>query len=128
MRLRKSEVNALVPLLRQEWDSEQDLAEALIRKLDETRVNRTSYVGVLQVSDKRPVYVGMGPYPGAASARAAVASHPVAGMACLGVIVPVMTPEALAQMTRDLDNPPAPRGNFEDVAADAVVFRQRKRR
>lgn len=103
LRPTKGEINALVPLLEQNWETPEVLAEALIKALDQARALRTTYVAVMQFGDKRPViYAGIGPYAGMASARNAVSTHPAAGEATKVAVVPVMSQEGLAELLREV--------------------------
>ena len=105
-RIRPLEVRALLPLLEQDWDTPEELAEALIAKLDEARASRTSYVGVIQIgkaSDNSRIVLGVGPYPGRASARKALLAHPARSLASACVIAQIQTPQGFEQMMRELD-------------------------
>lgn len=102
-RVRPLEVKALVPLLEQDWETPEALAEALIGALDQVRADRTSYVAVMQFGDKSVFYAGLGPYPGARSAKAAVLRHPSAGMAYKIAVVPMTSPEGLKGLLTDID-------------------------
>lgn len=105
MRVRPLEVRALVPLLEQEWDSAEQLAEALIRALDEARASRVSYVGVA----KFPVgdgsqghwYYAVGPYPGRKSAEKALRGDPAASLATALAVVPLTSPEGLERRLKE---------------------------
>lgn len=107
----KAEVNALVPLLEQDWDSPEDLASALIRAVDQARAERKLYVAVMQFGGggnggkgmSGPVwYTGVGPYPGKDSAKKAVLSHPGASLATKIAVVPVVSPAGLELLLRDV--------------------------
>jgi len=112
VRVRPLEVKALVPLLEQDWETPEALAESLIQALDSVRASRTSYVAVMQfgrhatVDDygfKKAVwYAGMGPYPGQASARKAATSHPGAGMASAIAVIPVLSATGVEQMMKEV--------------------------
>lgn len=98
-RIRPLEVKALTPLLIQDWPSPEELAAALITTLDQTRADRTSYVSVAQFGFQSPVYyVGLGPYPGMASARKAVTGHPGYSLATKIVTVPLLSPAGLTTL------------------------------
>lgn len=99
-KVRPLEVRALVPLLEEDWDSPEELAESLIMALDQARTERTSYVAVMQFGEGSPFYVGLGPYPGTKSAIAALKKHPAASMAVKRVIVPMIGPEGFEQLLR----------------------------
>ena len=102
-RVRPLEVAALVPLLEQDWETPEVLAEALIQALDQARASRTSYVAVMQMAMEQPVwYIGLGPYPGAKSARNAVLKHPGASMAKKIAVVPMVNEEGLQKLIRDV--------------------------
>lgn len=118
-RVRPLEVKALLPLLEQDWlDTTNEtsgkvtpgvvrLAEALIQELDRVRMERTSYIGVIQIGGKHGIYLGVGPYAGKASAAAALSKHPVMGDSTLvtgAVIVPVESPEGFDARLKELDS------------------------
>lgn len=107
----KVEIDALVPLLEQDWETPEVLAAALIQALDKARAERKLWVGVMQFGGAQPGkpgmsgpawYVGVGPYPGATSARNAIEAHPSAGMATALAIVPLRSPEGLQQLLREV--------------------------
>lgn len=110
-RVRPLEVKALLPLLQQDWDSPEALAEALIVELDQTRAERTSYVAVMQIG-KPPnaFYMGVGPYPGRASALKALIAHPGRDLATACVIATIETPEGLKRRLKELDTQPSKAG------------------
>jgi hypothetical protein len=104
-RVRPLEVKALTPLLEEDWDSPEELAEALIRKLDEVRTSRTSYVWVAQFGPPKmgglTWYSGAGPYPGQKSAERAAKGFPGAELASAVAVVPILTPEGLEAKIRE---------------------------
>lgn len=111
-RVRPLEVKALLPLLQQDWESPEELAAALIAELDSVRASRISYVGVLQIGGAKGIYVGLGPYPGIASAERALMRHPAVSDRTLvtgAVIVPVETPEGFENRLKELDARPKPK-------------------
>lgn len=99
-RARPLEVKALVPLLEQDWATPEELAEALIAALDDARAGRTSYIGIMQFGREKPIYVGLGPYPGLTSARNALAKHPAVTEATARAVVPVIGPEGFEQLLK----------------------------
>lgn len=95
-RVRPLEVKALVPLLEQDWESPEALAEALIRQLDETRASRTSYVAVMQFgTNGNAWYSGLGPYAGRKSAERDVKRDPGASLAHKIAVVPLTSSDGL---------------------------------
>lgn len=103
-RVRPLEVKALTPLLEQDWETPEALAEALILELDNVRASRTSYVGVLQVLGA--IYTGVGPYPGVRSAQKALMNHPAMGDETLvtgAIVIPIETPEGFEKRIKELD-------------------------
>lgn len=119
--VRPLEIKALLPLLEQDWLDVTNaktgkttpgvvrLAQALIEELDRVRADRTSYIGVIQVGGKNGFYVGLGPYPGRASAASALSKHPAITDRTLvtgAVIVPVESQEGFEKRLRDLDTRP----------------------
>lgn len=108
-KVRPLEVKALLPLLRQDWESPEDLAEALILELDNVRASRTSYVGVLQLFGPKGIYTAVGPYPGIKSAQRALTQHPAFQDETLvtgAIIVPVENPAGFEKRLKELDQPP----------------------
>jgi hypothetical protein len=103
-RYRKSEVGLLVKLLERDWESVEDLAKALIEALDEDRAKRTSYVAIAQMGSRpgQVWYLGLGPYPGKASATAAAQSHPGFSLATAIVVVPVTSPLGVDRLLREV--------------------------
>jgi hypothetical protein len=118
-RVRPLELKALLPLLEQDWPDEVDdeggllatgqerLIEGLILALDEVRASRISFIGVLKIGyGPTSVLLGMGPYPGRRSAEKAVAAHPAVAdrTLCTGAaVVPIETPQGIAQRLKELD-------------------------
>jgi hypothetical protein len=98
----KAEITALVALLEQNWETPEVLAKALIGALDAARASRTTYVAVLQFGNTSPWYAGLGPYPGAKSARQAVARFPGSTVASAIGVVPLLSDEGLAQKLREV--------------------------
>lgn len=119
----KTETKALVALLEQDWETPEVLAEALIDALDEVRARKTRYVGVMQIGQAKPIYAGVGPFPGAKSAENALRAHPAAGMAYKLAVVPVTSPKGLTLALSELDAPPSEKGDFAVVQEDARLFR-----
>ena len=109
-RVRPLEVKALVPLLEQDWDSPEALAEGLIRKLDEVRASRTSFVWVAQFGAPRMLgsiwYAGAGPYPGWKTAQRAAEGFPGNELATAIAVVPILSPEGLERRIQETDAPP----------------------
>lgn len=109
MRVRPLEVKALVPLLEENWETPEELAEQLIRTLDELRASRTSYVWVAQFGPPKMQglvwYAGAGPYPGRKSAERAAKGYPGAELASALAVVPVLTPEGLERQIEKTDKP-----------------------
>lgn len=96
------EIKALVALLQDDWDSPESLAKACIEALDDARIDRTLYVAVMQFNDKPPVYMGLGPYPGARSAKAAVSAFPGASVARAIGIVPLLSSLGVEAKLREI--------------------------
>lgn len=106
LKVHKAEIEAIAPLLAQEWEDAADLAAALVRALDEARAERTTWFAVLQFGTRVPIYLGLGPYDGRKTAERALRGHPAAGEAVLGVVVPILSPRGLEAMLTALDSPP----------------------
>lgn len=102
MSARPLEVRALAALLELDWETPEELAKALIEELDRVRVDKTSYIAVMQFGTEKPFYVGLGPYPGRKSAQAALLRHPSVGMATARAIVPVMSPQGLVEHLKEV--------------------------
>lgn len=103
-------MRAILPLLKKDWDSPEELAEAMILTIDRVRNSRVSYVGVVQIGGTggtMPLYVGVGPYPGRKSAQAALVRHPAVGdeTLCRGTaVVPIYSQGGYEQLLTNLDN------------------------
>lgn len=119
----KTETKALVALLEQDWETPEVLAETIIDTLDELRATKTRYVGVMQIGQAHPIYVGVGPFPGSKSAENALRAHPAAGMAYKLAVVPVTSPRGLTLALGELDAPPSEKGDFALVQEDAALFK-----
>lgn len=89
----RKEINALVDLLEQDWETPEELAKALIKALDEARTDRTTYVGVMVFGPHFATAIG--PYSGAKSADNALKKHPGATIARHVSVVPLMSPEGV---------------------------------
>lgn len=95
----KKEVNALVELLEQDWETPEVLAKELIKALDEARIDRTTYVGVMVFG---PHFASaIGPYSGATSARNAVQKFPGSTVAKQVAVVPLMSPARVEQQLKE---------------------------
>lgn len=96
----KKEVNALVELLEQDWETPEELAKALIKALDEARTNRTTYVAVMVFG---PHFASaIGPYAGATSARNAVKKFPGASVAKQVAVIPLTSAEGVEEKLREV--------------------------
>ena len=89
----KKEVDALVELLEQNWETPEELAKALIKTLDEARTHRKTYIALMVFGDKFATAIG--PYSGARSARNAVTKFPPASIAKRVVVVPLTSQEGV---------------------------------
>lgn len=96
----KKEIEALVELLEQDWETPEELAKALIKALDEARTERTTYVAVMVFGPK--FAMAMGPYAGATSARNAVAMFPGASVAKQIGVVPLTSAEGIEARLREV--------------------------
>lgn len=94
----KDEINALVPLLEQSWETPEELSAALIVALDKARASRKTYVAVMQFGNKagQVFYQGLGPYAGSRSAANAAKTHgKVPGMPFKFIVVPIVNEQGL---------------------------------
>lgn len=98
------EMNAIAPLLEEEWEDAEDLVNAVVAALDKARMDRTRYVAVMQfgTEDGKCFYLGLGPFPGVKSARKAAERHPGASAAHKIVVVPVTSPEGMDRMLKEV--------------------------
>lgn len=122
-RVSPSEVKAIVPLLEQDWETPEVLAEEIIKTLDETRADKVTYAGVLQIGKSSPLYQGVGYFPGFASAKAAIEKHPAIGMASAAAVVSVLSPKGFTLMLDRLDEPPAGGGDWALIREDAALYK-----
>lgn len=111
--MRKTEVQGVAKILLSdgEYETAEDAATAIIKWLDADRAKRTSYVAVMQFGHRpgNVFYVGLGPYPGRASAEAAVKTHPAADEAYKVAVVPMTSDEGFKALIQKVDAPP-PKG------------------
>jgi hypothetical protein len=96
----KKEINALVDLLEQDWETPEELAKALVKALDEARTDRTTYVGVMVFGPHFAAAIG--PYAGATSARNAVKKFPGATVAKQIAVIPLTSAEGVEQRLREV--------------------------
>lgn len=104
--MRKTEVAGIARILEdpvdvdgKPYETPEDAAKAIIKWLDEDRAKRKSYAAVMQFGHgKAYFYVGLGPYPGAASAEKAAREHPAAAEAYKIAVVPLRSPEGLKDL------------------------------
>jgi hypothetical protein len=89
----KKEVNALVELLEQDWETPEELARALIKALDQARADRTTYIAVMVFGPKFAHAIG--PYSGAKSAQNAVKKFPGATVAKTVAVIPLQSAEGV---------------------------------
>jgi hypothetical protein len=100
MRPVKKEIDALVELLEQDWETPEELAKALIKALDTARTERTTYVGVMVFGPHFAAAIG--PYEGATSARNAVQKFPGSSIAKQVAVVPLTSAEGVEQQLREV--------------------------
>lgn len=105
----KKEVDALVELLEQDWETPQELAKALVKTLDEARTERTTYYYIAVVEypyghpdNGKAWYEAVGPFAGAKSARNALDKmmSTVGNLARVGIVVPVRHPAGYVERLR----------------------------
>lgn len=96
----KKEVNALVELLEQDWETPEELAKALIKRLDEARADRTTYIAVMVFGPHFSSAIG--PYAGATSARNAVKKFPGAAVAKQIAVLPLTSAEGVEERLREV--------------------------
>lgn len=122
--MRQSDIKAVAKLLEYDWPSSEELAKAMIETYEKSVADRTTYAGVIQLDlSGPPSYVGVGYYPGAASARKGIVDHPAAGMAKKIAVVPMVSPKGLTKLVAELDAPPLADGDFALVREDAALYR-----
>lgn len=96
----KKEINALVELLEQDWETPEELAKALIKAVDQARTERTTYVGVMVFG---PHFASaIGPYSGATSARNALKKFPGASVAKHVAVIPLTSAEGVEEKLREV--------------------------
>lgn len=96
----KKEINALVELLEQDWETPEVLAKALIKALDEARTQRTTYVAVMVFGPK--FAHALGPYSGARSAQNAVKKFPGASVAKTVAVLPLTSAEGVEEWLKEV--------------------------
>lgn len=97
----QKEINALVDLLEEDWETPVELAKALITTLDKARTERTTYYYIAVVEypfghkdHGKAWYEAVGPFAGQKSAKNALDKMlaTVGKLARVGVVVPVRHP------------------------------------
>ena len=96
----KKEINALVELLEQNWETPEELAKALIGALDKARTDRTTYVAVMVFGPK--FAHALGPYSGAKTAQNAVKKFPGASVAKQVAVIPLTSSEGVEQWLKEV--------------------------
>ena len=94
----KKEIEALVELLEQSWETPEELAKALVKALDEARTERTTYIALMVFGDKFATAIG--PYAGARSAQNAVKKYPGASVAKFVTVVSLTSAEGVEERIR----------------------------
>lgn len=89
----KKEIEALVELLEQDWETPEELAKACIKAVDLARTERTTYVAVMAFGPN--FYMAIGPYAGETTARNAVQKFPGASVAKHVAVVPLTSAEGV---------------------------------
>lgn len=96
----KKEINALVALLEQDWETPEELAKACIKAVDQARTERTTYVAVMSFGPS--FHHAIGPYAGATTARNAVKKFPGASVAKRVAVVPLTSAEGVEAQLREV--------------------------
>lgn len=96
----KKEIQALVDLLEQDWETPEELAKGLIKALDEARTQRTTYLAVMVFGPH--FSLALGPYAGATSARNAAMKFPGASVAKRVAVVPLLSAEGVEERLREV--------------------------
>jgi hypothetical protein len=116
-KVRPLEVKAILPLLQEDWPDEirtnkngrttvipgpERLATALIQALDQVRASRTSYIGAIRIGN---YLVGIGPYPGKATAMHAVEKQveTYGNLVDDFAVIPIEAPEGFEVRLKELD-------------------------
>lgn len=118
MRLLKREKDALAALLERGAESPHDLAEDIVAELDRARGERDFHYAVVYTAGPAMV---LGPFSTVVQASKAVHKYPAAEKFFL---THGNTAEGLERVIREVDEPAAPKGDYDDIAADAALFRK----
>lgn len=103
MALKPTHRKALVEILESgDYDSPEDMAKALVEKLDTLRADDITYTVVREWG---PVYFGYGPYPTRNAAQKAIEKG-LAGITGMGrvAIVPLYSPKHVADKLAEVDD------------------------
>lgn len=108
MRPTVTEIKALVPLLQQDWESPEKLAEGLIKALDTARADRKLHAAVVQYGSPEGsvFYDAVGPIAGKVSAQKALEKMLYKSIVCKGAVVPLRSMEGFEALMAEVDAPP----------------------
>lgn len=131
--LKPSHVKAIAALLEEGAETSEELAKAVMRKVDELREDDKTHIVVGQWnSSSGSFYLGYGPYSTKKQAEKAIEKGK--GVPILAehiAVVPVYTAEHIEKVWESEDSPPAPKW-FNEVQEDIAHFKanpkQRKRK
>lgn len=107
MRVTVTEIRALVPLLEQDWESPEKLAEALIKALDKARAGRKLHAAVVQYGDGAGsvFYDAVGPIAGKTTAQKVLGKMLYKSIVSKGAVVPLRTEEGFDALMAEVDRP-----------------------
>lgn len=105
MRPTVAEINAMVALLKQDWESSSELAKALIEALDEVRGSRPKlFAAVVQYGHEGNVfYSGVGPIAGLKTAQNVLEGMLFNSLTSKGAIIPIKNLEGHKAHMKEID-------------------------
>jgi hypothetical protein len=125
---RPTDVRKIAELLVEGADTPEDLAKAVITKLDEIRAERVQWMVVHQFGTEKPWYAGHGPYSTRGQGEKAVARNPAISEATHTALVPVRTAAGLETVLKNVDEIAEAKSQWAVVRQDVADFKSGARK
>ena len=116
----KREIEEIAALLNEPADSAEEVAEKVIKKVEEIRGMREQWFTVFELSPG--IYQGYGPFATRAAALKETPKIPLAQVSKRGAVMPMLGLSHVEQSIAKADEPPAERGDFALAREDAALF------
>ena len=125
----KRETTAIAELLAAGDETPEALANAVIKKLDEVRGERTTHYVLLRMGHgQATTFYGFGPYSTKNQALKSIEKNPTAQLATAMAVVPTTSSEGLDQLIASVDSKPEVKGDWLVVKQDAEAFKNKPKR